>query len=66
LPEIAQRLPRRHKLEASDGNVRKRQKQAHYHEKPNEWHFKRDSAALIRDERPLDHKPTSTGVTEGI
>ena len=48
LPEVTQCLPRGYKLEASDSNVGKRQKQAHHHEKPNDEHLKRDGAALIR------------------
>ena len=51
LPEGPQCLPRGYKLEASDSNVGKRQKQAHHQEKPNDGHLKRDGAALIRDER---------------
>ena len=51
LPEGTQCPPRGYKLEASDSNVGKRQKQAHHHEKPNDEHLKRDGAALIRQER---------------
>ena len=50
LAEGAQRLPRGYKLEAGDGNVGKRQKQAHHYEKVNDGHLKRDGAALICDE----------------
>jgi len=50
LPEATQCPPRGYKLDASDSNVGKRQKQAHHHEKPNEGHLKRDGAALIRYE----------------
>jgi len=50
LPEGTQCPPRGYKLEASDSNVGKRQKQAHRHEKPNDGHLKRDGAALIRYE----------------
>ncbi len=67
LPEGTQCLPRGYKLEASDSNVGKRQKQEHYQERPNDEHLKRDGAALILDERILvAHEPTSTGATKRI
>ena len=47
-PKFTQCLPRGYKLEASDSNVGKRQKQAHHQEKPNDEHLKRDGTALIR------------------
>jgi len=50
LPEATQCLPRGYKLEASGSNVGKRQKQAQHHEKINDWHLKRDGAALIGEQ----------------
>ena len=62
-PKFTQCLPRGYKLEASDSNVGKRQKQAHHQEKPNDGHLKRDGAALIRNERSLWRtSATSTAV----
>jgi hypothetical protein len=53
LPEGAQSFPCGYKLEASDSNVGKRQKQAQHHEKPNDERLKRDRAALISPKRTL-------------
>jgi hypothetical protein len=65
LTEGTQCLPRGHKLEASDSNVGKRQKQAHHHEKINDGHLKRDGAALIRYERiPMAHQPMTAATKE--
>ena len=50
LTEGTQCLPRGYKLEASDSNVGKRQKQEHHQEKTNDEHLKRDGAALIREQ----------------